>query len=257
MGKSYVIVSGKGGVGKTTFTANLGIALSRLNKSVVVVEGDIGLNNLDVALNLEDHIVYDMYDVVQGKCNLQKSLVEYNDNLFLMPSISLATSSITSKQFYEISCELKNIFDYVLIDCPAGIEGGFHRAVIGGDEAIIICTPNISSIRDAYKVSRVLTSYNNIPQSLVVNRIISSLIMDNKMLSPDDIESAIKIKLKGVIPEEEKLALGFTIDQISKKTKVIDAYNIMAKNINDNENKIYNWQNETAKFLSRVRTIFK
>ncbi|MFA6867189.1 MAG: septum site-determining protein MinD [Clostridia bacterium] len=252
-----MIVSGKGGVGKTTFTANLGIALSKLNKSVVVVEGDIGLNNLDVALNLEDHIIYDMYDVVQGKCNVQKSLVSYNENLFLMPSISLATSSITSKQFFEITNELKNIFEYVLIDCPAGIEGGFHRAVIGGDEAIIVCTPTIASIRDAYKVSRVLSSYNNIRQSLVVNRLISELVADNKMLSPTDIANATKLPLLGVIPEEQRIALGSTIDKITKKCNVIEAYDIIANNIENGEKKIYNFQKDYSNIFHKVRSIFK
>lgn len=257
MGKNYVIVSGKGGVGKTTFTANLGIALSQINKSVVVIEGDIGLNNLDVALNLEDHIVYDMYDVVQGKCSIQKSLVQYNDNLFLLPSISLATSTITSRQFFDMTKELKNMFDYCLIDCPAGIEGGFHRAVIGGDEALIVCTPTIASVRDAYKVSRVLMSYNNIGQKLIVNRLIPDFAEESKTLCPGDIANAVKIPLLGVVPEDEKISLGFTIDKIPKKNSAILSYGLIADNLENGGKKIYDYRSERNGIFQKVRALFK
>src|SRR5262249_45937695 len=161
MGRAIVITSGKGGVGKTTTTANLGTALARLGKQVVLVDADIGLRNLDVVLGLENRIVYHVVDVVQGKCTPQKALIKDRrlENLFLLPASQTDDKdSVTPDQMKDLIQTMKAAYDYVIIDCPAGIEQGFRNAVAGADEAIVVATPEVASIRDADRVVGLLAA---------------------------------------------------------------------------------------------------
>ena len=155
MGEVIVITSGKGGVGKTTITANLGIALSKLGKSVIAIDTDIGLRNLDVVMGLENQIVYNLVDVLEGTCRLRQAVIKdrrYN-NLYLLPSAqSKDKDSVTPQQMIDLTSCLKEEFDYVLIDCPAGIEQGFRNAIAGATKAIVVTTPEVSAIRDADRI---------------------------------------------------------------------------------------------------------
>lgn len=245
MGKSIVITSGKGGVGKTTVTANLGIALASRGKKVVLVEGDIGLNNLDVCMHIEDKVIYDIGDVAKNKCTVNQSLVPFCDNLFVLPATSMTSTLITTLQFIEIIDKLKENFEYVLIDCPAGIEDSFHRAIKGAQEAIIVTTPHISSIRDAYKVSRVLSSYRLAKQGVIINRMIGGNVLDNTMLSAKEITNALQLELYGVIPENNDINLYSVISELKPNSNVSFSYGLIAEYIDGGNKKIFDY---TAEF---------
>lgn len=202
--KSIVITSGKGGVGKTTVTACLGRALARLGNRVVLLDADFGLNNLDVVLGLESRVVYDIADVIANRCRARQALVEDGTrNLFLMPSAhGYLGDKVTSQNLKLILNALSASFDYALVDCPAGIETGFRRAIGACERAVVVTTPHISALRDANKVVALLSSYKFTP-TLIVNRVRGDLLADGKIPGPDEISDIIKAKVEGVIPETD------------------------------------------------------
>jgi septum site-determining protein MinD len=202
MGRAIVITSGKGGVGKTTTTANLGTALARLGRNVVLVDADIGLRNLDVVMGLENRIVYHLVDVVQGKCPVQKALIKDRriENLFLLPASQTDDKdAVTPEQMRDVMGQLKAAYDYVIIDCPAGIEQGFRNAIAGADEAIVVATPEVASIRDADRVVGLLAA-QEIPARLLVNRIAPEMVKRGDMLSQDDVIEILSLELVGAVP---------------------------------------------------------
>jgi septum site-determining protein MinD len=205
MGRAIVITSGKGGVGKTTTTANLGAALAQLGKSVVLVDADIGLRNLDVVMGLENRIVYHVVDVVNNKCSLQKALIKDRrlENLWLLPASQTDDKdAVTPEDMKNIVFELKQSYDFVIIDCPAGIEQGFKNAIAGADEAIVVATPEVSSIRDADRVVGLLAAAD-VPAALVVNRISANLVKKGDMLSQNDVIEILALDLLGAIPMDD------------------------------------------------------
>lgn len=210
MARKIVITSGKGGVGKTSVTAGLGMCLAGRGAGVLLVDADVGLNNLDVVMGLESRVVYDMTDVIAGKCTVRQALVQddYNQNLFVMPSAhAYASEEISAKNFRQLLGKLDQSFDYILIDCPAGIEEGFHRAVCGADEAIVVTTPHISAIRDADKVLSVLASYSMNGIHIVVNRVRGDLVAQGSMMGGGEIASALRYPLVGVVPEDDNITV--------------------------------------------------
>ncbi len=210
MGRSIVITSGKGGAGKTTVCASLGIALAGLGARTVLVDADITLNNLDLTMGIEGSVVYDISDVAAGKCRIKQALIEdpYTDNLYILPSShAMRSGGVGARAFQEIVLTLKESFDYVLIDCPAGIDEGFHRAVSASDEALIVTTPSVSALRDADKVIGLLDSYKMQKISLVVNRIRGDLVIEGEMLSAGEISRLLHLKVSGCIPEDDKALL--------------------------------------------------
>lgn len=205
MGKAIVITSGKGGVGKTTTTANLGAALAQLGKSVVLIDADIGLRNLDVVMGLENRIVYHVVDVINNKCTLQKALIKDRrlENLWLLPASQTDDKdAVTVEDMKNLVFELKQSHDFVIIDCPAGIEQGFKNAIAGADEAIVVATPEVSSIRDADRVVGLLAA-SEIPASLIVNRISAHLVKKGDMLSQSDVIEILALDLLGAIPMDD------------------------------------------------------
>ena len=205
MGRAIVITSGKGGVGKTTTTANLGAAIAQLGMSVVLIDADIGLRNLDVVMGLENRIVYHVVDVVQRKCTAQKALIKDRrlDNLWLLPASQTDDKeSVTPADMRKLVGELKAAYDYVLIDCPAGIEQGFKNAIAGADEAIVVATPEVSSIRDADRVVGLLAA-QDIPTRLIVNRISAQMVKRGDMLSQSDVIEILALELIGAVPLDE------------------------------------------------------
>jgi len=207
MGRAIVITSGKGGVGKTTATANLGAALAQLGKSVVLIDADIGLRNLDVVMGLENRIVYHVVDVVQGKCPVQKALIKDRrlENLWLLPASQTDDKdAVTPADMRKVIQELKATHDYVVIDCPAGIEQGFKNAIAGADEAVVVATPEVSSIRDADRVVGLLAA-SDVPARLVVNRISPHLVKRGDMLSQADVIEILALELLGAIPLDEQI----------------------------------------------------
>jgi septum site-determining protein MinD len=205
MGRAIVITSGKGGVGKTTTTCNLGAAIAQLGMSVVLIDADIGLRNLDVVMGLENRIVYHVVDVVQRKCSAQKALIKDRrlENLWLLPASQTDDKdSVTPDDMRRLVGELKAAYDYVLIDCPAGIEQGFKNAIAGADEAIVVATPEVSSIRDADRVVGLL-AVQDIPTRLIVNRISAQLVKKGDMLSQSDVIEILALEMLGAVPLDE------------------------------------------------------
>lgn len=207
MGRAIVITSGKGGVGKTTTTANLGAALAQLGHTVVLIDADIGLRNLDVVMGLENRIVYHLVDAVQGKCTVQKALIKDRriENLWLLPASQTDDKdAVTPEDMRSLVFELKAQYDYVLIDCPAGIEQGFKNAIAGADEAVVVATPEVSSIRDADRVVGLLAAAD-VPARLVVNRIAPNLVKRGDMLSQNDVIEILALELLGAIPLDDQV----------------------------------------------------
>ncbi len=206
MGRSIVVTSGKGGVGKTTICVSLGTALARQGAKVVLVDADVTLNNLDIVMGIEGSIIYDLTDVVLGKCRLKQALIKdpYTDNLYVLPCAhAMRLSSLSLGEFKEIVLSLRETFDYVLIDCPAGIDEGFHRAVSASSEALIVTTPSLAALRDADKVISLIDSYKLQSVSLIVNRVRGDLVMEGEMLSVGDIARLLHIKVIGCIPDDD------------------------------------------------------
>lgn len=211
---SIVVTSGKGGVGKTTVTACLGRALAALGNRVVLMDADFGLNNLDVVMKLENKVVYDIADVIDNRCRVRQALIESERNLFLLPSAhGYLGEKVTGQNLKVILNSLAVTFDYALVDCPAGIEAGFRRAISACERAFVVTTPHISAIRDANKVVSLLTSYRFKP-TLIVNRVRGDLLADGKIPSPSEIADILKIEVDGVVPETDGV---YNIDTMPKK----------------------------------------
>ncbi|WP_426448669.1 septum site-determining protein MinD [Paenibacillus sp. S-38] len=207
MGEAIVITSGKGGVGKTTTSANIGTALALQGKKVVMVDTDIGLRNLDVVMGLENRIIYDLIDVAEGRCRLPQALVKDKrfDELYMLPAAQTKDkSAITPEAVRQIVLELKRDFDYVIIDCPAGIEQGFKNAVAGADKAIVVTTPENAAVRDADRIIGLLEKEPGVESpKLVINRIRPNMVKKGEMLDIDEICSVLAIDLLGIVPDDE------------------------------------------------------
>lgn len=210
MSEVIVITSGKGGVGKTTTTANVGTGLAMLNKKVVMIDTDIGLRNLDVVLGLENRIVYHLVDVIEGKCKIKNALIKHKKypELFLLPSAQTRDKdAVKPEQMKELVDELRKEFDYILLDCPAGIEQGFRNAIAGADRAIVVTTPEISAIRDADRIVGLLEANEMKKIDLVINRIRIDMVKRGDMLNVADVCDILSINLLGVVPDDENVVI--------------------------------------------------
>lgn len=258
MARKIVITSGKGGVGKTTITANLGRALANIGLRVVLIDVDFGLNNLDVLMGVESKILYDMRDLLDGRCRVKQALVQCDErkNLFVLPSGGMGCTSIPGQSIKLIIDNISLLFDYVLIDCPAGIDVGFYRAVSVADEAILVTTPSMTSLRDADKVVSILNSYKLNSVNLVVNRARGDLMIDKKMMMPKDIQDILKTRLIGVLPEEDEvfLSAGYSL---SKKCESIKAYKLLANNLHKDNKKVYDVLRKYNGFFGSIRRSLK
>jgi septum site-determining protein MinD len=206
MGEAIVVTSGKGGVGKTTTSANLGTALALMGKKVCMVDTDIGLRNLDVVMGLENRIIYDLIDVADGRCRLNQALIKDKrfDELYMLPAAQTKDKNdISPDQVRQIIESLKPDFDYVIIDCPAGIEQGFRNAIAGADQAIVVTTPENAAVRDADRVIGLLEKDRFPSPKLVINRIRPNLLKSGDMLEIDDICQVLAIDLIGIVPDDE------------------------------------------------------
>jgi len=208
MSEVIVVTSGKGGVGKTTTTANIGTGLALNGKKVVLVDTDIGLRNLDVVMGLENRIVYDIVDVIEGTCRLKQALIKDKryEGLFLLPAAQTRDkSAIKPQQMVKLCDELRKEFDYIIIDCPAGIEQGFKNAIAGADRAIVVATPEVSSVRDADRIIGLLEANDLRNPLLLVNRVRIDMVKRGDMMNIDDIIDILAIDLIGVVPDDEKI----------------------------------------------------
>lgn len=211
MSEVIVVTSGKGGVGKTTTTANLGAGLSKLGKKVVVIDTDLGLRNLDVVMGLENRIVYNLVDVIEGNCRMKQALIKDKryEELYLLPSAQTKDkTAVSPQQMKKLTEELKEEYDYVILDCPAGIEQGFQNAISGADRAIIVTTPEVSAIRDADRIIGLLQNENLRKLDLIINRIRMDLVKKGDMMSVEDVNEILAVNLIGAIPDDAQVVIG-------------------------------------------------
>ena len=210
MGEAIVITSGKGGVGKTTTTANIGAALALLGKKVCVIDADIGLRNLDLVMGLENRIVYDIVDVVTGVCKVKQALIRDKrfENLSLLPAAQTKDkNAVNPEQMKDLISDLKKTHDFVLVDCPAGIEQGFKNAIAGADRAIVVTTPEVSAVRDADRIIGLLEAAEISDPQLIVNRLRVDMVKRGEMMNVQDIEDILAINLIGVVPDDEEVVM--------------------------------------------------
>lgn len=210
MGEVIVITSGKGGVGKTTTTANVGTGLAMLGKKVVLIDTDIGLRNLDVVMGLENRIVYNLVDVIEGSCRIRNALIKDKryPNLYLLPSAQTRDkNSVTPEQMKKLADELRDEFDYIIMDCPAGIEQGFKNAIAGADRALVVTTPEVSAVRDADRIIGLLEANEMKQTHLIVNRLRMDMVKRGDMMSSEDVCEILAVDLIGIVPDDENIVI--------------------------------------------------
>lgn len=240
-GRVYVITSGKGGVGKTTTTANLGTALAMMGNKVVMVDTDIGLRNLDVVMGLENRIVFDLVDVATGHCRLRQALIKDKrlENLALLPAAQTKEkTAVSPHQMRSICEELRKEYDYVLVDCPAGIEQGFKNAIAGAQEAIVVATPEVSSVRDADRIVGLLEAAGLIDPLLIINRYRPRMVRKGDMMDTTDILEILAIDLLGVVPEDEAIVVSTNRGEpavLEHGTRAGEAYRRIARRLTGEE----------------------
>lgn len=210
MSEVIVITSGKGGVGKTTTSANIGTGLALEGKKIVLIDADIGLRNLDVVMGLENRIVYDLIDVIEGNCRIKQALIKDKryPNLFLLPAAQTKDkNAVNPEQMQKLCAALREEFDYIIIDCPAGIEQGFKNAIAGADRAIVVTTPEVSAVRDADRIIGLLEAAEISNVKLVLNRLRADMVRRGDMMTLDDVTDILAIDVLGVVPDDEAIVI--------------------------------------------------
>ncbi|HBM79449.1 MAG TPA: septum site-determining protein MinD [Clostridiaceae bacterium] len=261
MGVAYVITSGKGGVGKTTTTANVGTALAKLGKKVAIVDADTGLRNLDVVMGLENRIVYDLVDVVDGICRLKQALIRDKrfEGLYLLPTAQTKEkTAVRPEEMQKICNELKEEFEFVLIDCPAGIERGFENAIAGADKAIVVTVPEVSAVRDADRIIGKLESKGMTDHELIINRIKIDMAKRGDMLNIDDMIDILSIKLLGVVPDDEKIIISTNRGEPvvnDESSQAGRAYRNIARRLNGEDVPFMHIESERS-FKSFIKKVF-
>lgn len=261
MSEVIVITSGKGGVGKTTTTANLGTALSFENKKTVVVDADIGLRNLDVVMGLENRIVYDIVDVVEGTCRLKQALIKDKrfDNLYLLPAAQTRDkNSLSIDQMKDLCDKLRESFDFIIIDCPAGIEQGFKNAIAGADRAIVVTNPEISAVRDADRIIGLLEANEVKDIRLVINRIRNEMVKRGDMMDKQDIVEILAIDLIGLVPDDESIIVSTNKGEpaiLDNRSNAGQAYKNIAKRILGEDIPLMQIEEE-SNILTKIKKMF-
>lgn len=260
-GTVIVVTSGKGGVGKTTAVANIGTGLAALGKKVALVDADIGLRNLDIVMGLENRIVYDLVNVVEGRCRLAQALIRDKrfDNLSLLPaSQSREKDAVTPQQMEALVGELKQTFDFVLVDCPAGIEQGFRNAIAGADKAIIVTTPEVSAVRDADRIVGLLEAEGLRDPELIINRIRIDMVKKGDMLDIGDVIDILAIRLLGVVPDDETIIKGTNRGEpvvLDERSKAGEAFRNISRRILGEEVPLMKLDNDQGLLAALKRLI--
>ena len=261
MSEVIVITSGKGGVGKTTATANLGTGLARMQRKVVLVDTDIGLRNLDVVMGLENRIIYNLVDVVEGNCRMKQALIRDKryPNLYLLPSAQTRDkSAVTPQQMVKLTDSLRESFDYILLDCPAGIEQGFQNAVAGADRAIVVTTPEVSAIRDADRIIGLLEAHGIRDIQLLVNRVRIDMIRRGNMMSIEDVVDILAVPLIGAVTDDENVVISTNQGEplAGNDSKAGQAFFQICRRIEGEEVPISDFSREESLF-ARISNFFR
>lgn len=253
MARKIVVTSGKGGVGKTTVAVYLSAWLAKKGERVVLCDADFGLNNVDVTAGVESLITYDIVDVIEGRCRAKQALVKHPryGNLYLLTSSYSAPERYVSPQAVKVVLDsLAPQFDYIIIDSPAGIDDGFHRAVATADEALVVTTPHLPAIRDADKTVTLLKSYRLNELSVVVNKVRGDLLSAGKCLTPKDIAELLKVPIVGVLPENDEIGLGDLSD-------VPAPFRVLGNNLLTGKRKLYDVTRKYCGFFGNIRRVLK
>ncbi len=261
MGEVIVITSGKGGVGKTTTAANIGMGLAQIGKKVVMIDADIGLRNLDVVMGLENRIVYDLVDVVDERCKLKQALIrdKRSQNLYLLPSAQTKDkTAVSPEQMKKLCSDLKSEFDFIIIDCPAGIEQGFKNAIAGADRAVVVTTPEVSAVRDADRIIGLLEASELHNPTLILNRIRMDMVKRKDMMSIEDVMEILSIDILGIVPDDEGIVV--TTNQgepivLSKKYIAGQAYRNIVSRIIGNDVPLLDLEKSNGLFY-RIKRFF-
>lgn len=261
MGEVIVITSGKGGVGKTTTTANIGTGLAQLEKKVILIDTDIGLRNLDVVMGLENRIVYNLVDVIEGNCRLKQAIIRDRryPNLYLIPSAQTKDkTAVNPEQMKKLTEALKEEFDYILLDCPAGIEQGFLNAIAGATRAIVVTTPEVSAIRDADRVIGLLESEEMESIQLIINRIRIDMVRRGDMMSMEDVKEILAVELLGIVPDDEEIVISTNRGEplTGGDSPAGIAYSNICKRLLGYEVPFLTFENKTG-LLAKVSGLFK
>ncbi len=261
MSEVIVVTSGKGGVGKTTTSANVGTGLAMLGKKVVLIDTDIGLRNLDVVMGLENRIVYNLVDVIEGSCRIKQALIKDKrfPNLCLLPSAQTRDkTAVTPEQMKKLSDELRDEFDYIILDCPAGIEQGFKNAIAGADRAIIVTTPEVSAIRDADRVIGLLDANELRTSHLIVNKLRMDMVKRGDMMSIEDVVELLALDLIGAVPDDENIVISTNRGEplVGKDSLAGQAYMNICKRILGEDVPLMNLEAKDG-FFSKIAKAFK
>lgn len=262
MGEVIVVTSGKGGVGKTTTSANIATGLAIMGNKVAVVDTDIGLRNLDVVMGLENRIVYDIVDVVEGTCRLKQGLIRDKryDGLYLLPAAQTRDkTAVNPEQMKELVGELKEEFDYIIVDSPAGIEQGFQNSISGADRAIIVTTPEISAVRDADRVIGILEAKGVEAPKIIVNRIRPDMVKKGDMMDVEDILDILAVDLLGVVPDDEAIVISTNKGEpvvIEEDPLSAQAFRNICKRLTGEEVELLNLEDNESKFSKIIKLIF-
>lgn len=256
------VTSGKGGVGKTTATANLATALAAEGYKVVCIDGDIGLRNLDVVLGLENRIVYDLVDVIEGRCRLRQAMIRDKrlPELFLIPAAQTRDkSAVTPSDMVRLTDELRNEFDYILIDSPAGIERGFRNAIAPADIAVVVTNPEVSAVRDADRIIGLIEAEEKGPARLIINRIKPEMVRKGEMISTEDVLELLAVELIGVVPDDDQVVTSTNKGMpvvLDNKSKAGQAFRNVAKRL-AGENVPFMEMESSGGIFGRLSRIFK
>ena len=264
MSEVIVITSGKGGVGKTTTTAKLGCGLALQGKKVALVDADIGLRNLDVVMGLENRIVYDLVDVVEGNCRLKQALIKDKrfEGLFLLPAAQTKDKdAVTPEQMKKLCENLKEEgFDYIIMDCPAGIEQGFKNAIAGADRAIVVTTPEVSAVRDADRIIGLLEANGLSNPTLILNRLRLDMVKRGDMMTIDDVTEILAIDILGVVPDDESIVVSTNKGEpavTNEESKAGLAYRNITRRIMGEEVPLISFEEEPEGFVDKLKKLFR
>ena len=253
MARKIVVTSGKGGVGKTTVAVHLAARLAQKGQRVVLCDADFGLNNVDVTAGVEELVTYDVVDVIEGRCRAKQALIRHpkHPNLYVLTSSHSAPERYVSPQAVKVVLDtLSPQFDFIFIDCPAGIDEGFHRAVAAAEEAIVVTSPSVSALRDANRALTLLKSYRLQTLSRVVNMVRGDLLVSGECLTPIQIADLLKLPLLGILPEDYRLSE-------NELSSLHPSFRMMANNLLTGKQKLYDVERKYSGLFGNVRRALK